>query len=163
MRQRTLIGVAALVATTAVAVAFAASSTPKLRSASNAALGHNIVVDSRGHSVYRLSPETTHHLLCTSQCLGFWIPVGASSAHSKVSVGHGVSGHVAVFKRSDTHRYQVTLNGWPLYTFVADKAAGQANGQGAHSFGGVWLTITAKSTTSSQPTQNTTTNSMPGY
>jgi len=33
---------------------------------------------------------------------------------------------------------QVTYGQWPLYTFSGDTGAGQANGQGIKSFGGVW-------------------------
>jgi predicted lipoprotein with Yx(FWY)xxD motif len=38
--------------------------------------------------------------------------------------------------------HQVTYNGHPLYYFIADKAAGDTNGQGINAFGGLWLLLT---------------------
>jgi hypothetical protein len=35
----------------------------------------------------------------------------------------------------------VTYNKWPLYTYVADSAAGQANGEGVNANGGRWYVI----------------------
>jgi hypothetical protein len=38
---------------------------------------------------------------------------------------------------------QVTADGAPLYYFSGDSAAGQVNGQGIKSFGGVWYAVQA--------------------
>jgi hypothetical protein len=35
----------------------------------------------------------------------------------------------------------VTLSSHPLYTYVSDSRAGQANGQNIRSYGGTWLVI----------------------
>lgn len=35
----------------------------------------------------------------------------------------------------------VTYDGWPLYTYVTDTAAGQANGQALNLNGGLWYVI----------------------
>ena len=42
-----------------------ANAKPTLATARNSTLGETIVVDSHGLTVYELSPETIHHLLCT--------------------------------------------------------------------------------------------------
>jgi hypothetical protein len=46
---------------------------------------------------------------------------------------------------------QVTADGAPLYYFSGDSAAGQVNGQGIKSFGGVWYAVQA----SGQPLKST--------
>ena len=92
-------------------------------------------------TLYRLKPETTHHLLCTSStCLSFWHPLTVSSKSTKLRLPSGLSGHAHLFKRG--HRWQVTLGSDPLYTFSGDSSAGDANGKGIKSFGGTWLTFT---------------------
>jgi predicted lipoprotein with Yx(FWY)xxD motif len=41
----------------------------------------------------------------------------------------------------DDGTMQVTYNGWPLYLFHADAAAGDTNGQGLDEFGGLWYLV----------------------
>jgi len=36
---------------------------------------------------------------------------------------------------------QVTINGMPLYTYVGDSAAGQANGQAVNAYGNLWYIV----------------------
>jgi len=43
-------------------------------------------------------------------------------------------------KRNDG-TLQVTYNGWPLYTFVGDKAPGEANGNDFSQFGAQWYAL----------------------
>jgi predicted lipoprotein with Yx(FWY)xxD motif len=40
----------------------------------------------------------------------------------------------------------VTYKGFPLFIFSGDTAAGQTNGNGINSFGGIWNVIKAGST-----------------
>ncbi len=120
------------------AVALAATSTLTLKSRADAAMGETIVVSPVGRSLYALSPETTHHLLCRSrECLRFWPPLTVPSRHTRLEDGAGVHGSLAILRRSDG-TLQVTLRGMPLYRFSGDHAAGQTNGQGIGSFGGTW-------------------------
>jgi predicted lipoprotein with Yx(FWY)xxD motif len=95
-----------------------------------------IAVNSKGLSVYWLSPETTHHLLCTSStCLGFWPPVKVSSG-AKLKAA-GVKGKLGTLHRDGFT--QLTLNGHPVYTFAEDKGKrGVAVGDGVKGFGGTW-------------------------
>jgi Secreted repeat of unknown function len=46
----------------------------------------------------------------------------------------------------DTSVMQVSANGAPLYYFSGDSAAGQVNGQGIKSFGGIWYAVQASGT-----------------
>jgi predicted lipoprotein with Yx(FWY)xxD motif len=92
------------------------------------------------HTLYRLSPETRTNVLCTSSsCLGIWKPLLVRSKTTTVHLPTGVTGAVGFLKRGT--RYQVTLTRHPLYTYVSDSRAGQANGQRIRSFGGTWLVI----------------------
>jgi predicted lipoprotein with Yx(FWY)xxD motif len=123
------------------AMAFAAS-TPTVGSLSSSKLKETIVVNSQGDTVYWLSPETTHHLLCTSnECFKFWPPVTVSSSHTKLVAGSGVHGSLGIIHRNGI--FQVTLRGMPLYRYSGDHAKGQVNGQGIKSFGGTWYAVTA--------------------
>jgi predicted lipoprotein with Yx(FWY)xxD motif len=157
---------------TALAVALSglasASTHATLRSATNSALNEAVDVNAAGRTVYRLRPETAHHLLCTSRlCLKFWHPV-KGSRHARLVEGAGVTGKIKLLSRAHGVE-QVTLNGDPLYTFAGDSANGQANGEKIHSFGGTWLVVGAKSSgPAPQQTNNTTTSSSstqtyPGY
>lgn len=142
---RALLAVAALalvLAGSLTALALASSSGSVVSSASSSHLG-KIVVDSQGRTLYVLSPETTHHLLCkSSECLKFWPPLTASSSKTKLVASGGVHGSLGLLNRGKGV-LQVTLNGEPLYRYAGDHAKGQANGQDIHSFGGVWHVISA--------------------
>lgn len=136
-----VVGIA--VVTTALAVALtamalAAGGGVTVSSASSSSLSEQIVVDAHGRTLYVLSPETTHHLLCkNSECLKFWPPLTVRSSKTKLKAGPGVHGRLAILHRSNGV-LQVTLGGLPLYHYAADHAKGEANGQGIHSFGGTW-------------------------
>jgi predicted lipoprotein with Yx(FWY)xxD motif len=109
-----------------------------VRTASNAALGETVLVDTQGRTLYRLTGEQNGRFLCTSAaCVAAWPPVSASAS----SVSTGVSGLAAV-RRPDGSE-QLAYKGQPLYTFSGDKAAGEANGQGIKADGGTWLAVTA--------------------
>jgi predicted lipoprotein with Yx(FWY)xxD motif len=91
-----------------------------LGSARNAALGKTILVDGRGLTVYELSPETTHHLLCTKAagCFPFWPPVTVKSSKTKLSLPAGVKGKLTTLHRNGF--FQLVLAGHPLYRFAPD-------------------------------------------
>ncbi|HWG08959.1 MAG TPA: hypothetical protein VN672_08115 [Solirubrobacteraceae bacterium] len=144
---------------TVVATALAAGSALTLSSASNSRLGHPVVVNPQGRTLYRLSPETTRHLLCKSkECLTNWPPLTVKSAKTKLKAGAGVKGRLGIFRRSNG-TFQVTLNGLPLYRYAGDSAKGQANGEGIETFGGIWHAIKASSSsaTSTPMAPSTTT------
>src|ERR1039458_6238546 len=75
-------GFAALLAVTVafVTVALAVGTAATVGSASNSKLGERVLVSAQGRTLYALSPETAHHLLCTSgECLKFWPPLAVPS------------------------------------------------------------------------------------
>ncbi len=136
----------------------AAKSLTALGTAHNSTIGKPIVVDSRGLTVYELSPETTHHLLCkkTSGCFAAWPPLKVASAKTKLRAARGVTGKLGILHRDGI--FQVTLGGHPLYHFAGDGSKkGMANGQGIHSFGGNWHVVAASSSGSTASTAMPTT------
>jgi predicted lipoprotein with Yx(FWY)xxD motif len=169
--------VCAAVATAALLASFAAmalalgSTAPTIGSASNAKFSEQIVVDAHSRTLYALSPETTHHLLCkSSECLKVWPPLTVRSRKTKLIAGSGVHGHLGILRRSNG-MLQVTFRGVPVYHFSGDSAKGAVNGENLKSFGGTWHAISAATnaipaplpamteTTPSPPTPPST----PGY
>jgi predicted lipoprotein with Yx(FWY)xxD motif len=146
------------------AMALAAGSAATVSSASSSTLGEQIVVDAQGRTLYVLSPETTHHLLCKSnECLKFWPPLTVRSRKTKLLAGPGVHGRLAILRRSNGV-LQVTLGRLPLYRYSGDQAKGEANGQSIHSFGGTWHVLSATGNTSpATPAKPTTPNPTPEY
>jgi predicted lipoprotein with Yx(FWY)xxD motif len=132
---------------------------PTLATAKNSTIAKTIIVDSRGLTVYELSPETTHHLLCTKAngCFTFWPPVTVPSAKTKLAAASDVKGKLGILHRNGF--LQLTLGGRPLYHFAGDDSkTGNANGQGLHSFGGSWHVVAASAPqpTTTMPTTTTT-------
>jgi predicted lipoprotein with Yx(FWY)xxD motif len=102
----------------------------------DSALGE-IVVDGRGMTVYMFDSDTqgAGTSTCEGQCAANWPAVTTDVADPQVD---GVTGEVGTITGVDG-AMQVTLNGWPLYYFAGDAAAGDVNGQGVN---GVWWVLT---------------------
>ncbi|MFD4420805.1 hypothetical protein ACFWN7_04775 [Agromyces sp. NPDC058484] len=96
-----------------------------------------IVVDGEGMTVYMFDSDTQggDASTCEGQCATNWPAVTADSDDPAVE---GVTGEIGTITGVDGET-QVTLNGWPLYYFAGDSAAGDTNGQGV---GGVWWVLT---------------------
>lgn len=83
------------------------------------------LVDDRGFSVYLLTDDSVADPKCNApECLGFWSPVTGDIAALKV--GEGVSGEIVVWSHDGFE--QLTINGFPLYSFGGDSSAGTAGG-----------------------------------
>lgn len=74
---------------------------------------------------------------CTGGCLTTWPAVTGKPV---VTAGVKVSGVLGTISRGGGV-LQATYNGYPLYTYAGDTAAGQTNGNGA---GGEWHVITGR-------------------
>jgi predicted lipoprotein with Yx(FWY)xxD motif len=165
-RIRITVAITALLAGGAIAAASLAiaKSTTTLQTANNSSLGETLVVNGGGRTLYALSPETTHHLLCKSKtCRNFWPPLKVSK-NAKLTAAPGIKGKLGKLHRNGF--YQVTLGGKPLYTYGGDSKKGQANGNELKSFGGTWHVIAGPAqkhnpgTTSTTSTTTTTTTTM---
>jgi predicted lipoprotein with Yx(FWY)xxD motif len=133
-----------------VATSQAATRHLTLKSEKVASLHASVLAAPNGRTLYRLKPETSHHLLCTSAtCLRFWHPLTVKTKSTKIRLPHGLAGHAHLLKRG--HAFQVMLGSDPLYTFAGDSKGGQATGSGIQSFGGTWHTFTVKKDSSSSP------------
>ncbi|WP_347345490.1 hypothetical protein [Microbacterium sp.] len=96
-----------------------------------------IVVDGEGMTVYMFDSDTqgAGASTCEGQCAANWPAV---TTESEAPAVEGVTGEVGTITGVDGAT-QVTLNGWPLYYFVGDTAAGDVKGQGVN---GVWWVLT---------------------
>jgi len=103
-----------------------------------------VLVDSKGFTVYMLTADTKGHSTCSATCLQYW-PLVPAPAGSGVPPVQGVSAALATTKAT-SGASMVTAGGWPLYTFVKDKAPGQVAGEGVKTFGGTWYAVSPSGT-----------------
>ena len=75
---------------------------------------------------------------CSGACAAAWPPVPATG--KLTATGGAKASDLGTITRSDGTK-QVTYDGHPLYYFVGDSAAGQANGQGSDNFGAKWWLV----------------------
>jgi len=106
-----------------------------------------VLTSSSGRSLYVLSTESKGKLHCTSKmCLEYWPPLlVAKGAH--ITAGSGVKGKISHVARGS--KWQVTYNGWPVYTFAGDGGPDQSNGEKINAFGGIWYLVRSTATTNS--------------
>jgi predicted lipoprotein with Yx(FWY)xxD motif len=97
--------------------------------------GATVLTNGKGFTLYSFAPDTSTKSNCNGQCAKFWPPVKGPATAS------GVKGTFATIKRADGST-QATFDGHPLYTYVGDKAPGQAKGNGLNLSGGVWHEVT---------------------
>jgi predicted lipoprotein with Yx(FWY)xxD motif len=99
--------------------------------------GVAVLTNAKGFTLYWFVPDTSTKSNCNGSCATYWPPVKGPA-----TAGTGVTGKLATITRSDGS-VQATYNGHPLYTYVGDKAPGQAKGNGLNLSGGVWHEVTA--------------------
>lgn len=73
---------------------------------------------------------------CTGGCLEAWPPVSAES----VEAGEGLNADLLYTAEFDGMMMAV-YNGWPLYYFAGDEAAGDTNGQGKGGAPNIWYLV----------------------
>ena len=94
--------------------------------------GVSVLANAKGFTLYWFVPDTATTSKCYGSCDQYWPPVlGTPKADP------GVTGALGTIKRSDGTT-QATYDGHPLYTYAADSAPGQANGNNITLNGGVW-------------------------
>jgi predicted lipoprotein with Yx(FWY)xxD motif len=97
-----------------------------------------ILVDSKGFTVYDFHKDKGTTSSCYGGCAKVWPPVTTAGAPQ---TGEGaMSSQLGTTKRKDGS-VQVTYAGHPLYTYVADKKPGEANGNDFSSFGAEWYAL----------------------
>jgi predicted lipoprotein with Yx(FWY)xxD motif len=93
-----------------------------------------ILVDGEGRTLYVFTPDAQGPSTCEADCLAAWPALAGPAA-----AGEGADAALlGTATRADDGTEQVTYNGWPLYYFAQDAAAGDVNGQGV---GDVWFVL----------------------
>jgi predicted lipoprotein with Yx(FWY)xxD motif len=114
-----------------------------------------VLADRRGRTVYVFTADRPGHSACIAGCLRFWPVVNAPQT---ILPRTATGARLGALTRTDSGR-QLTVNGYPVYTFARDTAAGQAAGQGLLLNGGTWWALTptgARITTGETPTPTPT-------
>jgi predicted lipoprotein with Yx(FWY)xxD motif len=117
---------------------------PKTRNGGPATVGvakgslGNILVDSRGRTIYLFRKDTGTESTCSGACARDWPPVRVSA---KPTAGRGVKASMLGTTRRSDGKPEVTYNGHPLYLFEGDGSAGDTNGQGLTAFGAAWYVV----------------------
>ncbi len=102
----------------------------------------NVAAGKTGHTAYvfDLDHQGTKKSACTGACAQAWPKITFKGTAKTKIKAVGVQGKLSSIAAGKGKR-QATLNGWPLYYYVGDAAAGQANGQGS---GGIWWVLNTK-------------------
>ncbi len=98
----------------------------------------NILVGKDGLSLYNFDPDARKPggSLCNGQCADVWPPLIIKSEADLIAPT-GFTGKLTAATRDDGS-LQVAVNGFPLYGWVFDKAAGDLNGQAVNE---VWWAL----------------------
>jgi predicted lipoprotein with Yx(FWY)xxD motif len=127
-----------------------------------------VLVDAEGKTLYVFDNDQGSTSSCEGGCATTWPPLATDG---DPTAGDGVdAGLLGTTERGDGTT-QVTYDGHPLYTYAADPAVGDTNGQGV---GGIWwvvgpdgqkITDTAAGTGSGSGSTSTTAGAtgIPGY
>jgi len=96
------------------------------------------VVTSDGRTLYRFDRDTSRPPAshCATRCATTWPPLLARGGRTPRIAGVD-SAAVGIVHRDDGGT-QVTLKGWPLYTYSGDQGPGETNGEGV---GGTWHAV----------------------
>ena len=144
--KRLLLGSAALAVAASLTVGLS-SGLAATRSAGRAtvAVGSTslgrILVNSRGRTLYLFEKDKRGKSGCVGKCAAFWPPLLTSG--KPLAAAGAKASLLGTTKRSDG-KTQVTYAGHPLYAYVGDSRAGQANGEGSKAFGAEWYVVNAK-------------------
>ena len=99
--------------------------------------GATVLTNAEGFTVYWFGPDTPTTSKCYGSCAAYWPPVTGTAAASP-----GVPGRLGTIIRTGGSR-QLTYNGHPLYTYIADTAPGLARGNNINLNGGLWHEVLA--------------------
>jgi predicted lipoprotein with Yx(FWY)xxD motif len=101
-------------------------------------LGQVVAADD-GMTVYLFLPDAAGAPTCVADCAKAWPPLLVDDGATPAA-GDGIDAALLGTAENPEGGTQVTYNGWPLYYYAADGAAGDTNGQGV---GEVWYVLGA--------------------
>ena len=98
----------------------------------------SVLANSRGFTVYYflVDKRGSGKSKCTGSCATIWPPV---LAPVRIPANVKLPGKVGFITRPGGAR-QLTIGGWPVYTYAGDHKPGQSHGQGIQ---GVWFVLKA--------------------
>ncbi|MFZ0324621.1 MAG: hypothetical protein WAN48_10875 [Actinomycetes bacterium] len=97
-----------------------------------------ILVDSQGRTIYMFAADRSGHSVCVGSCLTYW-PIVPAPAGAQKPNASGAATIGSITRPDGAH--QLTVNGWPVYTYVGDSSPGMTSGQGLNSSGGLWWVL----------------------
>jgi predicted lipoprotein with Yx(FWY)xxD motif len=100
----------------------------------------NILVDSKGITLYDFVLDKGTTSACYGACAALWPPL---LTHGKPVAGPGVRASLLGTTKRKDGKLEVTYGGRPLYYFVSDRKPGQTTGQGINQFGAPWWALSA--------------------
>jgi len=119
---------------------FSAHAAPMAAAAMVKTTSTQMLVDSRGMTLYVYAPDPKGKSVCYGECAEYWPPMIVASGTKVPKTMAGMKGTFGVTVRKDGKR-QLTFDGAPLYTFVKDKKPGDMVGQGLDVAGGYWWAV----------------------
>lgn len=99
-----------------------------------------VLVDPQGRTLYAFAADSKRHSACNGSCATHWPPAPARTLPQ--TRPDGVTATFGTISRSDGSR-QLTVDGFPAYTYAGDSGPGQAAGQGLDLDGGLWWVMSA--------------------
>ncbi len=99
-----------------------------------------VLVNGQGHTLYMFVPDKQKKVTCVRGCAVAWPPVKIAAGVKATAKGSAEAKLLSSDADPAGGRV-VTYNGWPLYTWAGDRAAGQATGQALNANGGLWYVL----------------------
>ncbi len=99
-----------------------------------------ILVNSQGRTLYMFVPDKQSRVTCLATCAAVWPPLKLPAGAKAVAAGQTKTALLGS-DRDPAGGRVITYAHWPLYTYVADTAAGQAKGQALNLNGGYWYVL----------------------
>jgi predicted lipoprotein with Yx(FWY)xxD motif len=99
-----------------------------------------VLVDAQGRTLYMFVPDKRRRVTCVKSCAAVWPPMQLAKGAKAVAAGKAKASLLGSDRNPSGGRV-VTYNRWPLYTYVADRAPGQATGQALNLNGGYWYVL----------------------
>jgi len=109
----------------------------EIKTGTAAAITGKFLTGEDGKTLYIFKKDTqgSGKSTCSGDCLAKW-PAFTLDDGEQATAGDGVTASkISMITRDDGSK-QVAYDGWPLYYFAADSAAGDVNGEGV---GSVWF------------------------
>ncbi|WP_033261912.1 lipoprotein [Amycolatopsis vancoresmycina] len=96
-----------------------------------------VLTDSAGRTLYLFTKDGkgSGKSTCDGACAQKWPPLPADG---RITVAGGIDAGLVGRVRRPDGTSQVTVGGWPVYTYAQDTAPGEASGHGA---GGTWFAV----------------------